>query len=89
LNNGYLCQDLVYEFRCCGEDSGLKSPYSRHYETKEVAAKLKNGLWVGWTFWYGGGKHSDPDSIPWMEDAYFLDVKETEQTVIVREFFKI
>jgi hypothetical protein len=81
--------DFVSEFRASGEDTGLPSQYSRHYEAKEVARKLTDGTWVGWTYWYGGGKHGEPGAIEWMEDAYFLDVKEEEKVVMVREFTKI
>src|SRR5439155_1354104 len=51
------------EFRCGQVVTKLPSDFSRHYEAKEVAAKLSDGSWVGWTYWYGGGKHGDPGSI--------------------------
>jgi hypothetical protein len=42
--------------------------------------------YVGWSYWYGGGKHSDPGAVDWMNSAYFLDVKEEETVVIVKTF---
>jgi hypothetical protein len=59
--------------------------YSRHYEVKEVAMETPLG-YVGWSYWYGGGKHSDPEAVDWMNSAYFLDVKEEETVVIVKTF---
>lgn len=62
---------------------------SRHYESKSVAAKMPDGTWVGWTYWYGGGKHAEPEMIDWMNRAYFVDCKEEEKTVVVRAFNKL
>ena len=74
------------EFREGEVETGLACDGNRHYEAKAVAAKMVDGSWVGWTYWYGGGKHSDPGSIRWMEDAYALECAETEKLVVVREF---
>jgi hypothetical protein len=38
----------------------IPAPSSRHYEAKSVAKQMSDGTWVGWTFWYGGGKHGEP-----------------------------
>ncbi len=59
--------------------------YSRHYECKEVACKCGD-KWVGWTYWYGGGKHGEPESIDWIADAYFLDCVEEEVTIVKQTF---
>lgn len=84
--------DGVYDARCEmreGEvDTNIPGGYSRHYESKSVAAKMIDGSWVGWTYWYGGGKHGQPESIPWIEDAYDVDVTEEEKLVVVRTFKK-
>lgn len=78
--------DYESEFRCqSAVETNIEPPYSRHYESKSKAIEVL-GMWVGWTYWYGGGKHGDPCSMPWMEDAYLLNCEETEQTVIVRLF---
>lgn len=82
-------QDARSEIRCGEVETDIEAQYSRHYESNSVAAKTPDGRWVGWTYWYGGGKHSDPDSIDWIDDAYYLDCKEEEKMVIVRTFSKL
>jgi hypothetical protein len=48
---------------------------------------MLDGSWVGWTYWYGGGKHGEPGSIKWVEDAY--DVVMTEVQKGVKEFRRV
>ena len=62
--------------------TGIECVSSRHYSTSSVARQF-GGKWVGWTFWYGGGKHGEPESVEWMEDAYFVDAKEETRVVLV------
>lgn len=82
-------QDIRYEFREGQfETEGICKDYSQHYETQGVAAKMFDGSYVGWTYWYGGGKHGEPEAIDWMEAAYDLDCVEEEKLVIVRTFTK-
>ena len=68
-------------------ETGIECGHYSHYESKSVASKIL-GRWVGWTYWYGGGRHAEPeeDDI----EAYFLDCveEEKEKTVIVRRFSK-
>lgn len=78
--------DAIEEVRCSGEDTGFPTEWSRNYESTAVAKELPDGTWVGWTYYYGGGKHSEPGSIPWMEDAY--NVTSHEETRVVRVFSK-
>lgn len=78
--------DYEREFRNSGENSDIECDHSRHYESKSVARELSDGTWVGWTYWYGGGKHGEPQSIDWMPFAY--DVEMTEKVVPVRTFSK-
>lgn len=78
--------DAISEVRSSGEETGLPADWSRHYESKSVAVCLPDGTWVGWTYWYGGGKHGAPGSVPWMECAY--DVAMREETRVVRVFAK-
>jgi hypothetical protein len=80
--------DAESEFRCSGVDTDIECEWSRHYESKSMAAEI-DGKWIGWTYWYGGGKHGDPGSIDWMDEAYFLDVKEREEVVTIRHFSKV
>lgn len=79
-------QDQKSEIREGDCETGLKCEWSRNYESKAVAAKYIDGSWVGWTFWYGGGKHGEPEGIIWIEDAYDVDCVEKEKMVVVRSF---
>jgi hypothetical protein len=60
----------------------------RNYEAKSVAFKTHDDKYVGWTHYYGGGKHSNPEAIEWIDKAYFLDCKEEEKVVIIQTFTK-
>jgi len=80
--------DALSDFRGGEVETDIPCEWSRHYETKSVAAKMYDGTWVGWTYWYGGGKHGEPESIDWMPSAYFLDVKEEEKMMVIRTFTK-
>jgi hypothetical protein len=81
-------QDARSEVRCGQVETGLLCESSRHYESKSVAAQTPDGAWVGWTYWYGGGKHGEPEAIDWISDAYHLDCTEEEKVVTVRTFTK-
>ncbi len=80
--------DAKNEMRGGEVETKLSCQWSRHYESKSVAAKMPDGSWVGWTYWYGGGKHGEPESIDWMEEAYDLDCTEEEKVVVVQTFTK-
>ncbi len=88
LDEDGLMQDPASEFRCGEVTTDIPCDWSRHYESKSVAAKMFDGSWVGWTYYYGGGKHGGPEAIDWMSDAYDLDCKEEEKLVVVRTFSK-
>lgn len=85
--DGWWLKDAKQQFRCSGQGTNIPAPYDRHFESKSVARQLDDGAWVGWTYWYGGGKHGKPEEIDWMEDAYDLEVVETK-TVVVNVFRK-
>lgn len=78
--------DAKNELREGEQQTGIEAPYSRHYESQSVAAQAPNGQWVGWTYWYGGGKHGEPEAIDWMEHAYLLDHQSEEKVVTVHSF---
>ncbi len=79
--------DYLYDFRDSGEESNIPCETSRYYESESRATRLSSGEWVGWTYWYGGGKHSYPGEINWLEGAYYL--KEPKpKTIIIYEFEK-
>lgn len=79
-------QDALSDVRCGGIETNIIPESSRHYETKAVATEIF-GQWVGWTYFYGGGKHGEPGSYDWAGNSYLLSVaKEEIVTVIKREF---
>lgn len=82
-------QDAANEVREGEAETGLVCPWSRNYESKAVAAQYLDGSWVGWTYWYGGGKHGEPEAIDWIEHAYDLTCTEEEKTVTVRTFAQV
>ena len=86
-------QDAREEVRCGNERTNVAdpTPYMRglsDYESQSVAMQI-DGSWVGWTHWYGGGKHAEPSAIPWMEYAYNLTCEEKQVTVTQRTFTKV
>ena len=81
-------QDAEEEVRSSGTVSEISCEFSRNYETESHAKQTLSGKWVGWTYYYGGGKYSEPSAINWKSDAYFLDCEEKEVTVIQRTFKK-
>ena len=81
-------QDAREEIRCSGEETGLECDWSRHYESDAVAAQMPDGTWVGWTYWYGGGKHGEPEAVDWMSDAYDLSCTEEQVVTTKRTFTK-
>ena len=82
-------QDARNDVRCGGVKTDLPCDFSRHYESKAVAMRFPDGSWVGWTYWYGGGKHGEPAAMGWMDDAYDVDCHEEEKMVVVRTFTKV
>jgi hypothetical protein len=79
--------DLVQEYRQGTVETQLPCDYSRNYESRAVATLTPQG-WVGWTFWYGGGKHAEPEALDWQTDAYDLTCREESRTMIVQTFTK-
>ncbi len=59
----------------------------RHYETSSVAHLCQGNIWIGWTYFYGGGKHAEPAGIDWMSDAYELTCE--ERNVPTKFFTKV
>lgn len=84
--------DAISEFEqdcvrgCYTNETEIDPEYSRHYESKSVAKQFGEH-WIGWTYWYGGGKHGEPSAVEWIDDAYFLNVK--EETKVVQVFAKV
>lgn len=88
-NDDGSLQDARSEIRCSGQNTHLAAPSSRHYEGDAVATRYLDGSWVGWTYWHGGGKHSEPDAIEWIDDAYDVICVEEQKMTTVRTFSKV
>ena len=88
LAEDYEHQDAMEEIRGGEVETSIKCGWSRHYESKSVASQYLDGSWVGWTYWYGGDKHGEPEAIDWIEDAYDLECVEEEKLVTGRSFVK-
>jgi hypothetical protein len=87
VSNGYLLQSQEWRDSYDERDTDIPvTEFSRHYEATSVAKQLLNGKWVGYTYWYGGGKHGEPQAMPWIEDAYFLDCR--EEMIVSKIFTK-
>lgn len=83
ISEDHELDELMDEFRSSySHETGISSDYSRHYESKSVAKEIAPGVWVGWTYWYGGGKHGEPFEVPWIDDAYLLDVETVMEPVL-------
>jgi len=83
-------QDSLCEFRGSGQEHVVEYfplPMSRHYEVETHVRLMSGGQWVAWPYWYGGGKHSEPDGIDWLSDARLIAVtSEIEVKQMVRTF---
>ena len=80
-------EEIEYDFREGSEATNIEPLYSRHYESRSVASEMSDGSWVGWTYWYGGGKHANPEDINWINEAY--NVEYVEKQVTIKVFNKI
>lgn len=86
-NDGHW--DALSEIREGEHETEIEPHLSYHYETQSVASKMPDGSWVGWTYYYGGGKHGEPEAIDWVSEAYDLRCSEREDVVIIKEFTKV
>lgn len=64
-----------------GVETDLIAPYDRNYQCRIHASEMEDGTWVAWPYWTGGGKHGDPGSIPWIEDAFEVETWTEPRTV--------
>ncbi|QYC52551.1 hypothetical protein [Salmonella phage SSBI34] len=80
--------EVQYDFRSSGIVTNLLPEMSRHYESDQVARETPFG-WVSWTYWYGGGKHGNPEEIDWMEYAYYVNMTSKEVVRTEYSFTKV
>ena len=77
------------DIRESGMTTNIIANGSSYYEVDFVARKF-DGVWIGWEYYYGGGKHANPSgAIDWTGTAIFLDVIEKEVTTIQQTFSKV
>lgn len=77
LEDGLL-QDATNEIRYGEVDTNLSATtHSRHYEIDVKAMKI-DGVWVAWDYYYGGGKHGEPEAFDWISNARIVDCEEVE-----------
>ena len=81
--------DAANDIRCGQVGTNIEPEWSRNFETKSVAYQLPDNTWVGWTYYYGGGKHANPECIDWITDSYELSCVEEEKVVIIQTFEKV
>lgn len=81
-------QDALCDIREGDVETKVPCEHCRHYESKSVAVQTPDGSWVGWTYWYGGGKHGEPEAIDWMNKAYNLSCTEEQKLVTIMTFTK-
>jgi len=81
--------DYLEEFRAGEYKTDIQAEYSRHYESYSVATQMLDGNWIGWTYWFGGGKYGEPEAIEWIEHAYELEHLQEEKMVIIHSFKKV
>lgn len=80
--------DAKYCFRDSGEDCNLSpKQFSRHYVVDYVVRKIDD-KWVGWHYYYGGGKHGEPESFDWIGDAEFVELESEKEVVQTIRTFK-
>jgi len=79
-------QDVIHGFRTDGGEATNIQQFDRNFDVEVRAVKL-GGKWVGWWHLHGGGKHSEPETWPWIENSFFIDlVSEKEVTITKRDF---
>ena len=79
--------DAINEVRYEAEDvRGIPSwchySWERNYEVDVKAFILPDGRALAFCEMSGGGKHAEPDSYPWVEEAKFIKVSGVEERVI-------
>ncbi len=89
LLSDYLSQ-IKSELREGKVETELIPEAGGNFESEAVAIPITGtpDLYVGWTYFFGGGKHSNPESVEWMENCYLVKAKDEVRTVRIfeREF---
>ena len=81
-------QDATQDVRSYGLETSLPAPCSRHYECEVRAIQTDDG-WIGYNYWYGGGKFGNEEEIDFISDAYHVSCEEKEVLTIQRTWTKV
>jgi hypothetical protein len=80
----YRLEEAAQDFSYSGEVNDILDDSDRHYEYRSRARFLAvQGIWVGWTEVYGGGKHGEPYDIDFIDGAYFVTHEQETRVVDV------
>lgn len=77
--------DIEYETRNGMEIHLHPKTSSRHYEI-DVHAMEVEGIWVAWDYYYGGGKHGEPEAFDWISNARIVECEEKVVTKVEYTF---
>ncbi|UJQ43523.1 hypothetical protein [Acinetobacter phage vB_AbM_WUPSU] len=81
--------DPKNEIRYGQVDANLNAiTWSRSYEIDVRAMKI-DGVWVAWDFYYGGGKHGEPESFDWISNARVVNCEEIQVMTTQYNFSEI
>lgn len=80
--------ELEYEMREGVETNLHPKTSSRHYEIDVHAMKVDD-IWVAWDFYYGGGKHGEPEAFDWISNARIVECEEKVVTKVEYTFKEI
>lgn len=77
------------EIRYSGIDCNLEATtWSRHYEVDSKAIKIDD-KWIQFDYYYGGGKHGEPENFDYIENAIIVDCTEEQITITKYNFSEI
>ena len=83
--NSDICDCIEYEMREGLETNLTSKTSSRHYEI-DVHAMQVDGIWVAWDYYYGGGKHGEPEAFDWISNARIVECEEKGVTKVEQNF---
>lgn len=86
--NSDICYLIEYETRYGMETNLHPKTSSRHYEI-DVHAMQVDGVWVAWDYYYGGGKHGEPEAFDWISNARIVECEEKVVTKIEYKFREV
>lgn len=82
-------QGILYEIRDEGFEVNLSTKtYSRHYEVDCYVLEI-DGKWVAYDYYYGGGKHGQPEEFDWLPTCRYVNCEEKVVTKVERTFSEV